>query len=115
MSNEWNLLCRTCDEKCYLEWNNGGDKIQDLIPHLPAIAKMGPATEIISERFDFWFPNGLLSFAESHHDHDLIGIDEYGVLYGDCGNRYTCGCCGTWVQCRRPRGHDGDHGPKEGQ
>lgn len=116
MSNEWDLLCRTCDEKCQLDWNDGGDYIQQLIPHMAVIAKMRPVEEILYHHcYDFnqGFPSGLLHFAEQHQSHDLIAIDEYGQLHGDCSEYYKCSRCGTRQHCRRPRNHDGDHGPKE--
>jgi hypothetical protein len=39
----------------------------------------------------------------------LIAVDEYGVLFGYCHDRYQCHCCGTYLRCRLPHGHDGDH------
>lgn len=119
MSNEWNLLCRTCDFTCNFEWNHGGDRIQQLIPHMKLIAATFEALEPVREilayhvRWEFEFPWELVDFARSHHSHDLIAIDEYGKLYGDCGTRYRCECCGSYLHCRKAAGHDGDHGPKE--
>lgn len=113
MSNHWDLLCRTCDLTCDLDWNHGGDYIQQLIPLLSDMAKMRPVEELLYERFDFdrCFPAGLLEFAERHQGHDLIAIDEYGALHGDCIYRYECSCCGTRLHCRKPRDHEGEHGP----
>lgn len=111
MSREWDLLCRTCDETCYLDWHEGALKIRELIPLLPLIAGMRPVENVLSSWFvEFGFPRDLLGFAERHHAHDLIPVDEYGDLYGACGRQYQCTCCETWLSCKRPRDHDGDHG-----
>ncbi|UGT65293.1 hypothetical protein LTT66_18155 [Nocardia gipuzkoensis] len=121
MSNEWNLLCRTCDVTCNFEWNHGGDRIQQLIPHMQLLAdcaeKLEPAREILAYhvRWEIEFPWELVSFAKQHHSHDLTAIDEYGKLYGDCGTQYRCECCGTYLRCKKLADHDGDHGPKEAQ
>lgn len=114
MSNHWDLLCRTCDDQCDLDWNHGGDYVQQLIPLLSDIAKMRPVEEILCGHFvEFGFPNGLLGFAERHQGHDLIAIDEYGAFHGDCTERYQCSCCGTRLHCRRLRDHEGDCGSAE--
>ncbi len=115
MSNYWNLLCRTCDEVCELGWNRGGDTIQQLIPHMAAIAAVREAVEIGSP---WWpgdgFPYGLMAFAEKHKDHALIAIDEYGSLHGDCAQYFKCACCGHPLRCGKPQGHEGECGPLEG-
>ncbi|WP_029926346.1 coiled-coil domain-containing protein [Nocardia otitidiscaviarum] len=110
MSNEWDLLCRTCDDRLRLEWNNGGDQIQALIPHMVALAKIAEPEQILAARcFEFdGLPRNITCFAQLHHDHDLIAIDEYGSLYGDCTNYYSCSCCGQRLHCRLPTGHDGE-------
>lgn len=112
MSNHWDLRCLTCGEDCELGWNHGGDTIQELIGHLDVLAKVRPALEVI-DRFDYnlTIPYGVLVFAEQHHDHDLIAVDEYGDLYGACGKVYPCACCGHRQHCAKPRGHEGDCGP----
>lgn len=118
MSNYWNLLCRTCDDICGFEWNHGGDFIKELIPHLPLLAeyapKLEPLREILDRHIVGWeitFPTQLVVFARLHHAHELIPVDEYGNLYGACGSGYRCSCCSTWVWCKKPDEHDGDHGP----
>lgn len=111
MSNEWDLLCRTCDVKCQLDWNHGSERIVELIPLLPLIAQMRPVENILCGWFvEFGFPRDLLAFSERHHGHDLIPVDEYGDLYGACGLGYRCGCCKTWLHCKLLAEHDGDHG-----
>lgn len=116
MSNYWNLLCRTCDDTCGFDWNHGGDRIQQLIPHLATLAecakKLEPINELLSYHvtWEITLPWELVSFARQHHSHDLIAIDEYGHLYGDCGTAYRCECCGSYLSCKKKRDHDGDHG-----
>ncbi|MGW5519256.1 hypothetical protein [Nocardia africana] len=114
MSNYWDLLCRDCGDTYEFEWNRGGDHIQELIPYMGALAKMAPAYEILDRHpvRDYHMSYDLLTFAAEHQDHDLIAIDEYGTLYGDCYHRYACPCCGSQLKCGLPKGHDGDHGPK---
>lgn len=115
MSNYWNLKCRTCGEVCELGWNHGGDEIQQLIPHLPALAAANDAIDIISARhYGDGFPSGLFPFAVRHRDHDLIAVDEYGVEHGICGGWYRCECCGGTPKCQRPNRHEGEHGPAIG-
>jgi len=116
VSNYWNLLCRNCEATCYVEWNRGGDYIQQLIPHMQAIAECAEKLEPVRQFLDIhstWeiaFPWELVAFAQQHHSHDLIAIDEYGKLYGDCGTQYRCDCCGTYLWCKKKQDHDGDHG-----
>lgn len=109
MSNHWDLLCRTCDAKCDLEWNHGGDDIQELIGHLPALAQAVPGFEVFDRRFYGSLPWELLRFARQHHAHDLIAVDEYGDVYGACGDIYYCACCKARLHCKLPKDHDGDH------
>lgn len=112
MSNHWGLRCLTCDTDCDLDWNHGGDAIQELIPHLPAFAAAGPAMEVIDRQgYGSVFPWTLQAFAVQHHTHALIAVDEYGALHGDCFHRYECACCQARQLCRLPRDHEGDHGP----
>ena len=112
MSNYWRLLCRDCDQRSDLSWNRGGDYLQQLIPHMADIAKMEPVMDILSMFFvTFEFPSDLLEFAVRHHSHNLIAVDGYGTLYGDCSRNYLCSCCGSRLDCRRPRDHEGDCGP----
>lgn len=112
MSNHWDLRCVTCETTCDLEWNHGGDAIQQLIPHLSALAQAGPALDLLSIHvYDLQYPLGLVSFAEQHHTHQLTAVDEYGVLHGGCIERYECRCCGHRQHCLKPRGHEGDCGP----
>jgi hypothetical protein len=112
MSNHWDLRCLTCETDCDLGWNHGGDAIQELIPHLPALAAAGPVMEIIDRHNrDVVFPWMLQAFAEQHHAHKLIAVDEYGVVHGGCIHRYECGCCQTRLLCGLPCDHEGDHGP----
>ena len=113
MSNYWDLECRTCGDTCELNWNRGGDYIQQLIQYIPDIAKMGPVEDILSMRMDFQFPSGLLWFAKAHEGHDLIAVDEHGAYHGDCSKRYECVCCETRLHCRKPRGHEGECGKAE--
>ncbi len=119
MSNYWNLLCRTCEHVCPFGWNRGGDQIKQLIPHLQLLADCAVQLEPVRDILDYhlnWkieFPTDLVEFARIHHAHDLIPIDEYGVLYAACGTGYSCGCCRTRLSCKKPNGHDGDHGPDE--
>ncbi|MEV0247905.1 hypothetical protein AB0H76_15035 [Nocardia sp. NPDC050712] len=115
MSNHWDLRCLTCETDCDLGWNHGGDTIQQLIPHLAALAAAEPALDLLSDyAYDLQYPQGLLLFAQQHHSHDLIAVDEYGSLHGDCARGYPCSCCGHRQSCRKPRGHEGDCGPKDG-
>ena len=112
MSNHWDLLCRTCDERHEFNWNHGGDQIQQLIPLLPLLVAARPALEIVDEgSYDTSLPYGALTFAEKHHAHDLIAVDEYGNLHGGCARAYQCACCGHMQSCRKSRGHEGDCGP----
>ncbi|MFG1794251.1 hypothetical protein [Nocardia sp. NPDC049149] len=115
MSNFWDLRCRTCSATCDLDWNNGGDQIQQLIPLLPDIARMRPVENLLSDRrVDFAFPFGLLQFAERHHSHDLTAIDQYGVEHGGCIHHYSCACCKSRMLCQLARGHEGECGPFPG-
>lgn len=112
MSNHWDLRCLTCGWDCGLGWNHGGDTIQELIPHLAALAQSEPALDLLGRHvYDLQYPMGLVSFAKQHHDHDLIAVDEYGVLYRDCGRAYACACCKHPQNCQKLRGHEDDCGP----
>ncbi|WP_305780024.1 hypothetical protein [Nocardia nova] len=115
MSNRWDLLCRTCNELFDFDWNHGGEHIQQVIPHMAALASIEPVAEILDNNWfgHHQFPMGLIWFARDHHAHDLIAVDEYGTPYGDCHHHYTCQCCGTRIRCKRPKDHDGEHGPDE--
>ncbi|MGW4718301.1 hypothetical protein [Nocardia sp. NPDC004260] len=114
MADDWNLKCRTCDTVHLLDWRNGGDEIQQLIPHLRALANAVHAINIIEgQHYGMDFPTDLVRFAVQHHAHDLIAVDEYGTEYGYCGYQYDCSCCGQRPKCRKPRHHDGDCGPAD--
>lgn len=112
MSNHWDLRCLTCETDCDLGWNHGGDTIQELIPHLATLAQAEEALDLLGRHvYDLQYPVGLVLFAKYHHAHDLIAVDEYGVLHGGCIHRYECSCCKTRLQCPQPRDHEGVHGP----
>ena len=113
MSNHWDLECRDCSATCDLELNHAGDYIQELIHHIPDIARVEPVYEILSEKFDVSIPMQLVWFAQAHEGHDLIAVDEYGADHGECVKRYECGCCGTRLRCRKPVDHEGDCGKPE--
>lgn len=112
MSNHWDLRCTTCDVDCDLDWNHGGQAIQELIPLLPSLRAARSALRIVDDHaYATQLPWGVIDFADRHYDHDLIAVDEYGSLFGECARRYSCPCCRHGQTCTKPRDHEGDCGP----
>jgi len=114
MSNHYDIKCVTCDERLYPTgwWTNGaGAKFTELISHRDALAAAAPGLEELEASGvvnDFQYSTlAACRFFAAHAGHDIRTIDEYGTLWGQCGRRVFCGCCGSGSGCKLPSGHDG--------
>lgn len=124
MSCCYDVYCLTCHERLGLQDCNHQDEEMATIARLaPALATLARAVNAFLELAykepkntigirveggwsDLTIP---LSWFLKHEGHTLTVRDEYGHLIDECGTYYTCGACQSRKNCRRNKGHEGEH------
>ena len=110
MSTHWDIYCVDCDDSLGLNrsgaTNHAEDTLADLLGHREALAAMAVVGDVNAVWRDTVYLDA--SWFALHREHALAVQSEYGYLLCDCREVYKCPTCGTWEQCRRETGHDGD-------
>lgn len=118
MSCDWNIKCVECgDIHHFNDANHAEELMVNLIRNALTLAELH---HHVSKLDIPWPAEGVtlktaygdvdFAFFRKHLGHTLRPFNEYGQYLGDCTSRYRCACCNSWLTCKKPEGHDGEHG-----
>ena len=109
MSTYWHIQCVDCDDRLHFDNANHAEDA------MWAIIKAAPLLTSLPDGFYLTY-DGLyqghidISWLAAHKGHKLIPIDEYGRLATQCQDYWTCSECAARHNCKKPLGHEGEHG-----
>lgn len=123
MSCDWDVWCLDCDEgHGFSDANHQRNLMAALAKLGPQLAKFAPTMRAIRAIEGAYVDANLyvthdrlpidFDWFDRHVTHRLIARDEYGKNDDECGEYFACCACQHRRQCRRTKGHDGDHAPE---
>ena len=115
MCTSYHVFCVTCQQPCDLDrdGSRGEELMRTLIEHRATVEGLSALLNDAGGELD-----GLTSYSYGHVDahwfarhvgHELKVRNEYGVLDGECAEYWKCQCSAQH-RCKKPIGHDGEHG-----
>lgn len=111
MSTDWHIHCVDCKATHHFDDANHREPLMlALCRHAEAIATLADLFAD-TDAFDVELRtmNGRIdpTWFREHLGHQLLPIDEYGTLIGQCWKYVDCGHCRQRQHCGLPRDHEG--------